>query len=351
MSEDLNQLPGEPEESGQPSVEAGSSQEAERQPLSETIIPEQPVAAHPQYPPAPEFYTQMPVMPVQPMQPVREVPTFTPPVQGMPVFPPPPGYGYGFPLPPQAQPLPLSQALRELPTQYKKILFKPGVRSFVEEQGKAEWGIIWIQLLFLMFVQVLVSIPLFLAYNQALASNPGMASAGADTSLFSSPAFLLLEIVLEVILVPLAFFIGIGIQYLVARAFKGVGSFKQQTYNQLLFQMPLGIVAAALSLILSTFVGRMMAATLDVSATSSGTIPLLGGPYLLVLLLFDLVSLGISVYITVLNVLSIMAVHRMSGGRAAASVLLPYGVLVLLVLLCVCAVAVIGVMAASSVTH
>jgi hypothetical protein len=234
--------------------------------------------------------------------------------------------------------------MRELPGQYKKILLKPGVRSFVEEQGKAEWGIIWLQLLFLMIIQIGVSIPLFLAYNQALATNPSLASAGVDASLFSSPAFLLVEILLEAVFVPLTFLAGVGIQYLVARAFKGLGSFKQQAYNQLLFQVPLGIVSAALSLILSTFIGRTLAASLNVSAST----PSLSGSYLLVLLLFDLVSLAIGVYSVILNVFSIMAVHRMSGGRATASVLVPYGVLILVALLCVCAAALV---AASSMPH
>jgi len=247
--------------------------------------------------------------------------------------------------------LPLGQAIRELPRQYKKILFKPGARSFGEEQGKADWGIIWVQLLFLMILQVVVSIPLFLSYNQTLATNPSFASAGADASIFASPALFLLEIVLEAVLAPLVFFASVGIQYLVARAFKGTGSFKQQAYNQLLFQIPIGLVTGALALVLSTFSGRILAASFSASTTGYATAPLLSGPYLLVLSLFDLVSLAVSIYTIILTVFSLMAVHRMSGGKATASVLIPYGVLILLAMLCVCAAVVVVIASVGSTIH
>ncbi len=357
MSEDLHQLPEEPRQP--PTDTSFPSQPAQPQPLSESIIPEQPAAGQPQYPPSPEFYTQMPGVDsygAPAGQPVRGQPIFPPPVPGTPGFPqfvqgapslPPPGYAYGFPTPPEVQPLPLGQAVRELPQQYKKILFKPGVRSFWEEQGKADWGIIWVQILFLMIVQVAVSIPLFLSYNQALATSLTLISAG-DVSIFSSPALLVMETVLEAFIAPLAIFAGVGILYLIARAFKGTGSYKRQMYNLLLFQVPLNLVSAALALILSTFSGRMLEASLSIPASSAAPLSSLGGPYLLVLMLFDLVSLALGVYTIVLSVFSIMAVHRLPGGRATAVVLIPYGALFLLAFVCIFALVVIGVMAAAA---
>ncbi|MGH2480943.1 MAG: hypothetical protein ACRDHW_14915, partial [Ktedonobacteraceae bacterium] len=53
-------------------------------------------------------------------------------------------YGYT----PQ-RPRPPGQAIQELPTQYVKVLTKPGAQPFLEEQSKADWGVIWVQLLFL----------------------------------------------------------------------------------------------------------------------------------------------------------------------------------------------------------
>src|SRR5690348_14006544 len=48
---------------------------------------------------------------------------------------------------PQAIPLPLREAIKQLPRQYWKVLTRPGAATFAEEMGKAEWGIIWAQLL------------------------------------------------------------------------------------------------------------------------------------------------------------------------------------------------------------
>src|SRR5438034_7216671 len=67
---------------------------------------------------------------------------------------PPPQYGtppnqqggYGY-TPPQQAPRPIGQAIQELPNQYIKVLTKPSAQSFAEEMGKADWGMVWIQLL------------------------------------------------------------------------------------------------------------------------------------------------------------------------------------------------------------
>jgi hypothetical protein len=75
-----------------------------------------------------------------------------------------------------------------------------------------------------------------------------------------------------------------------------------QGYTDLLLGVPLGILSALFS-----------------------RIPLLGG----------LVAFGISIYTIVLHIFSIMAVHRLSGGKATAVVLLPVAVGILLILILV----------------
>jgi hypothetical protein len=250
---------------------------------------------------------------------------------------------------PQAQPLPLGQAIRELPRQYKKILFKPGARSFAEEQGKADWGIIWMQLLFLMVVQALASVPFYMAYNQALASALSVNGPAGESAIFASPTILVVEVIVQIILVPLAFLIGVGVQYLVAKAFKGFGNFKQQAYNQLLFQVPLGIFSALMLLLLAPTMGNTLTTSLTSASSGYATAtPMMSGPFLLVGMLLDLVSLAVGVYTVILNVFSIMAVHRMSGGKATASVLIPYGILMVVAILFVCAIVGIGVLTIQS---
>ncbi len=327
MSEDLHELPGEPEEGRLSPEEARASLEAGPgsmssslphapiiPPVSESILPEQPV-----YPPRPEYYAQMPGS-----VPYGAPVSFPPPagwspVQSAPVFPFPHGsfpYESRFdPIQP-SQPLPLGQAIRELPRQYKKILFKPGVRSFMEEQGKATWGIIWLQLLFQMVIGLVFRVPELFTFSHTSSSAAAL-SAG----------FSLVEDIATLILGPALFFAGVGIQYLLARAFKGNGSFKQQAYTQLLFSVPLGLLATVLSTVILGLNNGFTQFTMTSGGTHLGydTSGFNAG-FLIVLLLFDLVIGAVGVYQIVLNVFSLMAVHRMPGGRATACVLIPLAV-------------------------
>src|SRR5205807_8708022 len=97
----------------------------------------------------------------------------------------------------------------------------------------------------------------------------------------------------------IGFFIGTGILYLIAKAFRGQGTFLAQGYANLLFNIPLGIVGGLAALV-----------------------PILG----------TIVGLGIGIYGIVLNIFSIMAVHRLSGGKATAVVLLPVAIVFVLVI-------------------
>lgn len=386
MSEDPTQFPDEPaasESQGTPASEPqAQSEESKAQvtntsaepvaapqpseqvqypPVPETFI--QPAAAQPQYPPTPELYSQQPQQPVRPETPspyAPQQPPATPNPYAAPYSPPQAGYpmapyttpysGSGFPPPfgyahiPQAQPLPLGQAIRELPGQYKKILFKPGAATFAEEQGKAEWGIIWIQILILAAFQAVVSFVTFFYIDQG--SGAAATTAGVSASLLST--VLQFESLFEVLLVPGVFFAGVGIQYLFAKMFKGQGLFRQQAYNQLLYQVPFGIISSALSIIVSPLSRPMMASMLTPS--SAGTISGFGlSPGVTIaLLLIDLVTLGIFVYSVILNVFAIMAAHRLSGGKATGVVLIPYGIGVALGILAFCGLFIIAISAAAS---
>jgi hypothetical protein len=362
MSEDVPELPEEPKEAGhdthdsqEPGLDAVSpaSQEAPAvPPVSESILPEQPV-----YPPRPEYYAQMPgrdpygVPPSGFPPPAQGRPGFPPPagLPGMPPFPPPSGYvpaGYRFDPVPPVQPLPLGQAIRELPRQYKKILFRPGVRSFLEEQGKAEWGIIWVQVLLQVFVGILLSVPRIVSLSQSTAG-----------SSFSAEILSLEDVVL-LVLGPAFFFGGVGIQYLLARAFKGTGSFKQQAYNQLLFGVPLGVISSVVSAVFLSLVDGTGGLFLHLMPTSSMTgqgyttpPPVFNAGFLIGLLVFYLVVLALGVYQIILNVFALMATHRMSGGRATACVLIPPAVLYVLLFIVIFAAVFIVIAAAMPATQ
>ena len=218
-----------------------------------------------------------------------------------------PGYGYATP---PAAPLPLGEAIRQLPSQYFRVLTKPSAATFAEEMGKAAWNIVWVQLLGL---GVIFGVLVFLIFQLAL---PGVLN---NLSSSNSPAAGMVAIIEgaavafaigEIILLPLGFFINEGIYYLIAKAFGGQGTFLAQSYGTLLFYIPLNIVGV-LSLI-----------------------PFLG----------ILIGIALAIYQIVLNIYMMMAVHRLSGGKATLVLFTP--VIVVFVLACI-----IGIIAVAIGSH
>jgi hypothetical protein len=222
--------------------------------------------------------------------------------------------GYGYP-PPQAAPLPLGEAIRQLPNQYIRVLTKPSAATFAEEQGKAAWNIVWIQLIIyavilaaLGYIGSLIGLS-FGAFSSLMNTgslsssgvNPGTLQAASASGSFG-----------EIILVPLGFFIVVGVYYLLAKAFGGQGTFLAQGYSFLLYQVPIGILSGVI-----------------------GLIPILGG----------IVAFALYIYGIVLNVFLIMATHRLSGGKATAVVLIPIAVIA--VLFCVLGVIFFALIAAA----
>jgi hypothetical protein len=323
-----------------PSEVIAQAQEGQGQPASEVYIQPEEItpAGQPQYPPPPEAYAQAEQPPriqnpyAAPQEPPRIQNSYAAPAPGYgaPNFVPPPMYGYGYEPFPQAQPLPLGQAIRQLPAQYRKILFKPGPRSFAEEQGKAEWGIIWVQILLLMLFEAILALPVGLVEIPVL--NSSLSAAGAAP--ITSSTFLTVATIAVIIFAPIVFFVMVSIQYLLGRAFQGKGQFKQQAYNQLLFQVPTIFIVSLLYLIMTPFlssVTSMLAVT-----PGSTTIPSVNPLGLVVILVVGLLAWAINIYGIVLNVFSIMAAHRISGGRATGVVLIPYAILLILYFGCIC---------------
>lgn len=279
------------------------------------VHPQDAAVSWPSYPPQPEAYTQASAGPR-----VRQ--PYAVPGAG-----PDPGYEREA----VAQPLPLGQAIRELPGQYQKILFKPGPRSFSQEQGKAEWGIIWIQILALVVFEAMLALPVGLVDIPVL--NSSLSALGAAPL---SSSFFLTALTLGVIVfAPFAFFLLVGLQYLLARAFQGTGHIKQQAYNQLLFQVPTTFLTALLYLAMTPALGGMASLlALPPGAAPPANVNPLG---LIVMLVVGLLAWAVGIYSVVLNVFAIMAAHRVTGGRATGVVLIPYALLLVLYAGCVCA--------------
>jgi hypothetical protein len=229
-------------------------------------------------------------------------------------------YGYGYASP--QQPRPLGQAIRDLPNQYRNVLSHPSDQTFAGEMVKADWTVVWVQLLILVVVGVVLGV-ISGAYVSAQASSilgtPGFSSSAAAFTVATSVAGAFLRI----IFIPAAFFIGVGVQFALARAFNGQGTFLAQSYTHLLFKTPLDIIGYIFS-------------TIFVFIPVVGTI--LGG----------IVGLTLLVYAVVLNIFQIKAVHRLSTGNALAVVLIPLAALLLLACILTIAFAalIVGIMGA-----
>ena len=193
---------------------------------------------------------------------------------------------FGF-IPPPAAPLPLGEAIRQLPEQYKRVVTKPYAETFLVEMGQASWGIVWIQLLgyallagLLGFASTLISSP----HTSTSQNASGLSSPGVIQALTLGTSLGL------IILIPVLFFLLMGVLYLLARAYGGRGRFVQQCYTTLLFLVPFGAVVSVLSIV-----------------------PFLGG--------FLSAFLGAILYVygIVLQTFATVAVHRLTGGKATAS--------------------------------
>jgi hypothetical protein len=225
-------------------------------------------------------------------------------------------YGNTYQVPP-VTPLPLGDAVEQLPKQWWKVLSRPGAQTFAEEAGKASWDIIWVQLIGYAIISAILSALQNLTNSATLDYlNRLNANSSAGTTALVTRGVTPASIAIGLVGVLIGFFIAQGILFGLAKAFGGQGTFTQQAYVMLLFVVPLGILEGLL-----------------------GLVPILGG----------LVSLAGGIYSIVLAVFAIMGVHRLSGGKASAVVLIPVGVLFLLLCGLIFLLVVVFVNAASQV--
>lgn len=225
------------------------------------------------------------------------------------------GYGYSappfsVPQEPQATPLPLGEAIRQLPAQYWRVITRPSSATFAAEMGKARWNIVWVQIAFYI---VLTTILGLLSNLVVQSSTDALSSSNTSTLPAATVAaiqrFLSFISVLstygQVLLIPLSLFVGTGLLFMLARAFGGNGKFLTQLYSSLLFLVPLGLILNIVTLLLSLLPGV-------------GSV------------LGFLAILGYLGYEGTLLGMMLMPVHRLSSGRAAGAVLSLFGVAILL---------------------
>lgn len=187
---------------------------------------------------------------------------------------------------PRGRPLPLREAVRQLPRRYRSVLTRPGFEPFLPELGLAGWNIVCVQLLIYAVGAAGLASLRALLYPEAADGTGGVGGFNNPAvvqalTLGTAPGLLLV--------LPLLFFFAMGLLYWLARASGGHGVFVQQVYTTLLFVTPCGLIVSMLGLI--PFAGSFLSAFFG-------------------LILF--------VYCVVLQCFATIAVHQMTGGKATA---------------------------------
>lgn len=220
-----------------------------------------------------------------------------PPAQNDPVYPPQQGYGdypqqgsaYAGPPPTHA-----GFDVQDLLTRWRAVLYPPSVASFDMQKPAANWNTIYISLALLGVVQGVFTFITGFEYHRAGTPLPGIGT-----------------IIGGIIGVFIAFFIGAGLIYFLARLLGGTGTFLEHAWLLSLIYVPIQAVSAVINVI-----------------------PILGG----------IIGAVLAIYSIVLYVFATASAHRISLGRATAAVLIPGIVLfvIVLVLLAVAAAFFIG---------
>ncbi|GCE11115.1 YIP1 family protein [Tengunoibacter tsumagoiensis] len=190
--------------------------------------------------------------------------------------------------------------LGRLPAFYAEAIFRPTARTFAHIAEYARWRPIWIQL------AILVAVPVLLGLFRGIFHDT---SRGVDTNTNVFFGFLSIltvgatigAFVLKIVIVPILFFLGVSLQFAFARLFKGQGSYRQQAFSQLTYQVPLAIIGG----VIITVISFLHISTLYFS---------------------PLISLAFFVYGVFLNVTMLMGVHHLARDKAFASVVLPYAI-------------------------
>ena len=198
-------------------------------------------------------------------------------------------------------------AIRELSRQYLKVLTKPSIATFTEEMSKATWGSVWLQLIGLATIGGLISFTLSFFTNAGFLAGliqsliiliPFTSVVLSSGSITPQQHGLILSLGILFTSIPLIiciFFVKMGITYLFTGIRGQQGKFLAQIYTYLLFWVPLSVIISSLILVAFNF--------------SLGPYPLL-------------IALVLDIYGIVLNIFSIKAVHRLSGGSATEVVLI-----------------------------
>ena len=220
---------------------------------------------------------------------------------GAPGGPPPTGGAYAYAAPSPPQPAGIGAIWQK----WINVTTRPGVASFAQELPTANWRDIWLTLIGLGILSAITG-AIAALYTGQTVTFPRADGTMTTVHVPAGASWF------TIITVPLAFFVGVAILFVIAKIFGGTGTFLAQSYAMALFYVPIQGVIAIL-----------------------GLVPFLGG----------LAAFVLGIYEIILAVFAIAASQRLSTGRSVAVVLLP-AVIVFLVL-CGLIVALAAIIAAA----
>ncbi len=183
---------------------------------------------------------------------------------------------------------------------YFNAIFRPSTERFGEAGEFATWRLVLLNLIALLLIPVLLGVIRGLVKDNSTGVNVNSSANIFFTALsVLTVGASILAFLFKLIVVPLLFFIGTGIQYLVARLLQGSGRYVSHAFGILLYQVPLALIGG---LIILVFV-LLHFSTLFFS---------------------PLISTALFVYGFFLNIVMIRGVHHLNARRALIAVVVPY---------------------------
>lgn len=205
---------------------------------------------------------------------------------------------------------------------WMKAVSKPSEQSFIEitesPEAKLQTAFIWVFIgttLTTLVSGLIQGIRAFLGVAPQIPPIPGLEQY-IDPSLLQQSGSPVMTLVIGLCSAPFAgliaipfFALGVAIVQWIAKLFKGEGSFEKLTYAYGAIVLPVSVVTAVLTLL--------------------SAVPYVGA-------CFGFVSLGVSIYVLVLQVYAVKAVNRFpTFGPAVGSVLIPAAVIFLVFCVCI----------------
>lgn len=181
------------------------------------------------------------------------------------------------------------KALSELAKDYAEMLPKRLVQAFTDVLPKATWPVTWIWLFVLMSCHLLVD----LAASAFYVLQVGPVAQVRTLVLHIEVGNLLRDLLVT----PISLVLLAVLQFAIARAWKGQGTFLEQCYSSLLFLLPLNTISLLLTVLPASMIGIPPA-------------------------LWTFFLLGVLLIMGIANISQLQAAHRLSDGQAVVIVIL-----------------------------